>query len=140
MYFADLTPYSYDDDPEPETLNVGWLDKAHSYPRGVVPTGFLERLVEICKRPAKRHRGFHVCEFCDFGPEPASMDQAALNARYERQKAAGVLSSTEIRVVGRDGKVYASPALICHYVEAHGYQPPREFIEAVMRTDYDHVA
>ena len=117
MYFADLSPYSYHGDPEPESLNVGWLDKAHAYPHGLVPAGFLERLIEICKRPAKQHRGFPACEFCDFGPEPASMDQAILNARYERQKAAGVLSSTEIRVVGRDGKVYASPALICHYVQ-----------------------
>ena len=140
MYFADLTPYSYHGDPEPESLNVGWLDKAHSYPRGPVPTGFLERLNAICKRPAKRHRGFHVCEFCDFGPEPASLDQATRNTRYERQKAAGVLRSTEIRVLGRDGKVYASPASICHYVETHGYQPPQEFVEAVMATNYDDVA
>ena len=135
MYFADLSPYSYHGDPELESLNVGWLDKARGYPRGPVPAGFLEHLVEICKRPAKQHRGFHVCEFCDFGPEPASMDQAVLNARYELQKAAGALSSTEIRVVGRDGRVYASPALICHYVLTHSYQPPQEFVEAVMGTD-----
>lgn len=132
MYFADLTPYSYHGHHEPESLNVGWLDNAHAYPRGPVPSGFVERLVEICRRPAKQHRGFHVCEFCDLGPEPASSNQAALNAQYERQKAAGVLSSTEIRVTGRDGRVYASPALICHYVVTHSYQPPQEFIEAVM--------
>ena len=76
-------------------------------------------------------------KFISLGPEPVSLDQAAWNARYERQKAAGVLSSTEIRVVGRDKRVYASPALICHYIATHGYQPPREFIEAVMAMDYD---
>jgi hypothetical protein len=65
------------------------------------------------------------------------MDQVILNALYERQKAAGALSSTEIRVVGRDGRVYAAPGLVCHYVAAHGYQPPQEFVEAVMAMDYE---
>jgi hypothetical protein len=39
--------------------------------------------------------------------------------------------SAEIRVVGV-GRVYAAPDLIGHYVEAHGYCPPEEFIAAVL--------
>lgn len=128
MYFPDLAPCSYNI-PEPKGFSVGWLDKAHGYPRGPVPPGFVERLIEICGRPVVRHRGFHVCEFCDFEPDPT----------FARQKAAGALSSAVIRVVGRHGGVYHSPAMFRHYVEAHGYQPPREFLEAVMEEECDSV-
>ena len=125
MYFADLTPFSYNI-PELQGFSIGWLDEAHGFPRGVVPSGFVERLAEICSRPVVQHRGFHVCEFCEFEPDPT----------FAVQKAAGALSSSVIRVVGRDGRVYHSPAMIRHYVEAHSYQPPPEFIEAVMKIEY----
>jgi hypothetical protein len=45
------------------------------------------------------------------------------------------LSSAVIRVVGRDGRVYHSPAMICHYVTKHCYMPPEDFVRAVMETD-----
>ena len=112
MYFADLTPCSYAGLRESNGVSIGWLDKAHSFPRGAVPDGFIEGLAGICNRPAVQHRGFHVCEFCE----------------------AGASSSGVIRVVGRDGKVYFSPAMICHYVAKHGYQPPEDFIKAVIAT------
>lgn len=31
-----------------------------------------------------------------------------------------------------NGRAYAGPTMILHYVVAHGYQPPQEFIQAVM--------
>lgn len=33
------------------------------------------------------------------------------------------------------GVGYAAPELIAHYVEAHDYLPPTEFIEAVLSSD-----
>ena len=41
------------------------------------------------------------------------------------------LGNGEIRVHGRNGKVYASPTLVCHYIDKHGYCPPQEFADAV---------
>ena len=134
MYYADLTPCQYNI-PEPKGVSVGWLDKAHGFSRGTVPDGFVERLIEISKRPAVQHRRFHECEFCNFEPEPSPLDEVARLARFERQKAAGTLSWTVIRVLGREGKVYSSPALICHYVAKHGHKPPEDFVIAVMETD-----
>ena len=133
MYFADLTPYSYDKHPERVGLNVGWLDKAHGFSSGTVPTVLIEKLIEISKKPFEKHRGFHICEFCDFGRMPDSPDK--LNDWFLKLNAAGALSSTIIRVVGRDGRVYFSPNMICHYVSKHYYKPPEEFIDAVMETD-----
>jgi len=50
-------------------------------------------------------------------------------------KEAGAVSSKVIRVVGRDGTVFFSPAMICHYITRHGYQPPEDFVRAVMEMD-----
>ncbi|GAA1540833.1 hypothetical protein GCM10009827_070280 [Dactylosporangium maewongense] len=35
----------------------------------------------------------------------------------------------------RPGVMFAAPALIWHYVAAHDYRPPAEFVEAVQRYD-----
>lgn len=122
MYFADLTPCSYSGVREQDGLSVGWLDKLHEFPRGPVPAGFVQRLAEICKSPFVKHLGFHVCEFCDLGPDETYTEAAAR-------------SSAVIRVVGRNGTVYFSPFMICHYITRHDYQPPEDFIIAVMDTD-----
>ncbi|WP_456044162.1 DUF7919 family protein [Streptomyces rubiginosohelvolus] len=46
----------------------------------------------------------------------------------------GPQGSAEIRVMGH-GVAYAAPELVAHYVEAHGYLPPIEFMEAVLSSD-----
>ncbi len=42
------------------------------------------------------------------------------------------LGSAEIRVV-YEGKTYAAPNMIYHYVVKHHYRPPDEFIQAVLK-------
>ena len=41
------------------------------------------------------------------------------------------LGSAEIRVFGPRGKIYAAPNLLFHYVTAHHYKPPVEFLQAL---------
>ena len=91
-------------------VNVGWLAKGRDYPRGQSDAVFQERLAHFCRpHPVWLFcAGIHTCEFCG--------------------KAHG---GWEIWVVGRE-KLYAAPVLIHHYVVAHGYRPPDEFIEAVL--------
>lgn len=128
MHYPDLTPYTYHPPPEPGSFNVGWLDREYAFRSGPVPAGLVGRLLKLCRQPAKQHRGFHVCPFCDLGADHGIPNQAA----YERVKEAGALGSAELRVVGQDDRVYAAPTLIAHYVSVHGYQPPPEFVSAVM--------
>lgn len=111
-YYPDLTPYNYFVYTEKE-LNVGWLSKEHEFKKGEVPEGFLEKLKIYDEREHRIHqtRGFHGCHFCQ-----------------ERDFS----GSSELRIVNSNGMTYASPALIVHYVEAHNYLPPQEFIDAVM--------
>ncbi|HTW24902.1 MAG TPA: hypothetical protein VMD78_14950 [Candidatus Baltobacteraceae bacterium] len=41
------------------------------------------------------------------------------------------LGSAEIHVKAPDGRTFAAPDLIYHYVAQHGYKPPLEFIDVV---------
>src|SRR5439155_5623857 len=42
-----------------------------------------------------------------------------------------MLGGAEIRVFGERGRIYAAPNLIYHYVVAHHYKPPDEFLQAL---------
>ena len=142
-YFPDLSPYRYGFEPvpwsaagppgvEPEVLywwpgngldegafavpelNVGWLDPSHPFPRGTLPAELVAKLDGICRASrCQVTRGRHHCGFCD--------DLAARG-------------SAEIRIPG-DGVVYAAPTLVGHYVAAHGYLPPADFVRALRECD-----
>jgi hypothetical protein len=127
VYFADLTPYKFLKTNEPAALNVGWLDTENEFSRGKVSNVVIERLKLLAKKPVNQTRGFHLCPFC-------KNETGDFNARMERIIKIGAASSAEIRVVGKSGRIYAAPVLICHYIEVHNYQPPQEFIEAVMES------
>jgi hypothetical protein len=119
-YFADLTPYTYcqsDEDP-PGTVNIGWLDRDHPFPTGPSSNGFRAKLALLCQRRVKITRGFHPCCFCNGPKDPIPT------------------SNAEMRVAG-NGRVYAAPSLIFHYVTAHNYRPPDEFIAAVLAWEED---
>ncbi|MFC9646508.1 DUF7919 family protein [Streptomyces mirabilis] len=127
-YYADLTPYTYDrDNWDPEAsgrwrgvplLNVGWLSRSENYSKGEPHAG----LVDVLQRMTQTHRaqqtrGYHFCPWCAsslFGP------------RGDCPR-----GSSEIRVMGND-VAYAAPELVAHYVEAHSYLPPADFVDAVL--------
>lgn len=109
MYFKDLTPYTYAGSRG--ELNVGWLDISEPYNKAPIPAEFVFALQRFKKDDAitKRTKGFHMCPFCT-----------------------SASSSSEIRAFSKDGSSYAAPYMIFHYVEAHGYAPPAEFMDAVI--------
>lgn len=140
MWFKDLSPYQYtlsiagwpSDGPpqnrpdglfhwmmggdaanafaDPE-VNVGWLEKDHPFNVGPQDPQTVSLLESICR--SSRYalaRGVHNCEFCG--------------------RSIPGLGSAEIRIQGH-GVVYASPNLVCHFMSAHGYMPPIEFVTSV---------
>ncbi|GAA3661090.1 hypothetical protein ACLIYM_24680 [Streptomyces fenghuangensis] len=122
-YYADLTPYSYDEvDSSNTLLNVGWLSREHGYRTGEAPEGLIEALAKLAERKVNMQRGMHFCELCP------SFEVA----RENTSRGNTFIGSGEIRVPGREGAVYAAPAMIVHYVESHAYLPPEEFIESVL--------
>jgi hypothetical protein len=109
MYYPDLTPYDYGITEYEDALNIGWLEMGHEFSSGDFP----EKQELIRKLRAKKienkYRGFHSCDFCpkwEIG-----------NGEY---------------VVQWNGKTYAAPRMVVHYIEAHNYKPPQIFIDAVI--------
>lgn len=143
MYFADLSPYEYLEE-EPATLDVGWLVAEHDFTRGEVADGFIERLRSLENNPVNPTRGFHIFRFCKNESVRVSKTEKATVATQleciDQMIKSGAASSAEIRVHRKDGRFYAAPVLIRHYVEVNKYQPPQEFVEAVMADDQVNVA
>jgi len=120
-YFADLTPYIYTDSDGLEIFNVGWLDEGNEFRVGKASRGFQTALQELCEYPIVLHRGLHCCCYC-YGKA----------GREKRQGKPIARGNGQIRVLGANGRWYAAPTLVYHYVVDHGYLPPEEFIDAVL--------
>lgn len=128
-HYADLSPYAYTKGSVPEgieAVNIGWLEPDEEFPRGAVPEEFVQALALLCRDD--RHmvmRGWHRCTL----PHPGGEDEYPVRIQVGQDRVS--LGSAEVRVVGRDGRWLVAPNLVHHYVTAHSYLPPEEFIEAV---------
>ncbi|MCM1089239.1 MAG: hypothetical protein NC413_00180 [Muribaculum sp.] len=148
MYFEDLTTYAYHNEPE-DSLNIGWLERGHSFHKGSVPEEFMNKLWKYLRYPVRIFRGSHICDLCEGAPIATHEDivkaikkgiwpspwlkQDTNIIEYKGQKRR--VGYYELRVWGKNGKVYAAPSLIVHYILQHDYQPPQEFIDAVMDSE-----
>ncbi|MBN1966083.1 MAG: hypothetical protein JW910_15645 [Anaerolineae bacterium] len=112
-HYPDLSLYEYAAH-EPGTVTIGWLEAGHAFPTGPTPPEFRARLRAFYTHPVHVMRGFQPCGWCGFGGMGDDLPQG----------------SGEIRVVGPE-YIYAAPTMLLHYVEAHDYLPPQEFIDAV---------
>ena len=123
---ADLEPYL--DCPADATLGldplaVGWLHRREPYPTGPVGADFLVALLPFCyeEHLVCAVRVPRRCPLCNEIVPPV-----------ERDGHRSLPGSGEIRVLG-ETDIYAAPDLIVHYITAHNYQPPREFVQAVLQ-------
>jgi hypothetical protein len=93
---------------------VGWLEEGRTFSRGRVSAEFasaLRRHVDDRGRwLAVVSAGLHVCDL----------------GGCERE------SGSQHVVIPARTRVYVAPELVAHYVEAHSYLPPNEFIDAVL--------
>lgn len=118
-YYPDLSEYEYFPCGDPKPLNVGWLDKSMEFPTGRVANSTIEKLHDYYNSLQNRTRGFHRCNICRGGNRKTN---------EFLQKDHG---SAEVWVLANDGKLFACPELIIHYIVDHDYLPPKEFLEAV---------
>jgi hypothetical protein len=122
MFYRDLSPYEYMGAKEPNVYNIGWLDADEPFEHGIVPQEVLLNLLQLSVSPVNETRGWHTCPFCHAAP-PITIRSGTGTIQ---------LGDAEVRVRGRDGRVYAAPNLLYHYIEKHGYRPPAEFVEALI--------
>jgi hypothetical protein len=123
-FFEDMSIYSYKENQKNTPLNIGWLDKSYHYKQGNVDSKVTEKILKLTSVKLMMTRGFHVCNLC------ISAKNSPLIVKYGDEELK--LGFAEIRVFGKENKIYAAPNLIYHYIKEHNYQPPDEFIEAVL--------
>lgn len=121
-YYPDLSEYVYTVDDQ-RMLNVGWLSASHAFPTGAVEASTMQAILLLCESQYNIMRGVHDCEFCD--------QESPLRVPADVERGYVSLGMGELRVKGVDGLTYAAPSLIYHYIEAHRYLPPSEFLAAV---------
>ncbi len=98
------------------------MDKEHGFDTGAPDEAMLDVLWAFCKTSVAQTRGGHPCPFCN---NPAGI-------RAHRNGESLLLGTSEIRVFFSDGRVYAAPTLVYHYVVDHHYRPPAEFVTALL--------
>lgn len=131
-HYEDLSTYAYSESVENKTLlNIGWLGRDISFPRGVIPTGFVERLAVAGSPSINLMRGTHYCSVC---PEHTYEDHSYWSVTLDRNIWLGM---SEIDILGEGNIIYVAPSLIIHYIEAHDYLPPQEYMDAVMKMSVD---
>ena len=111
---ADLEPCTYlTKTPTEQLLAVGWLSSHKPYPTGRTPKEVYDRLIELARDPwsPSTSMGSHECDLCQFTGE--------------------AFASANIFIPAGDC-LFAAPALIVHYVNAHHYRPPDVFCDAVL--------
>lgn len=100
----------------PHVRAIGWLSSDHEFPTGDVPRVVLERVREFCWRWQEcleplsfgRFRGLHTGELC------------------HHFKAHGNVG------IPAGDLLYVFPEMLVHYIEAHRYAPPAEFVTALL--------
>lgn len=130
-YLPDGEPFTlaFGREPESGLIAVGWLDTGFPFQPGEVPSEFIDRLREKCRDDwVNRTRGLHWCTLC---PKPPK-DVLTPQTKVWSEGGEFVLGGAEIRVEGPSGTRYASPDMIIHYVEEHGYRPLDDFIQGVI--------
>jgi hypothetical protein len=115
----DLSPYATKNADGQVHVYVGWIDPRLDYPHGIVDPEVVRRIGALCDSSVRRTRGWHSCALCREYP---------IRERIGTQTIA--LGDAEIDVPG-EGKIYACPTLIYHYILRHRYCPPEEFLDAV---------
>jgi hypothetical protein len=113
-FFSDLSTASYVVEGD-HVRAVGWLAAGRPFESGEIAIELADRLAQYAARwgdsvDALRwpiSAGFHTCEIC------------------LRERGTGNFGVPAGRVL------YVCPAMIAHYVSAHRYRPPREFLEAM---------
>ncbi len=108
MYYQDLATIGLSE----SLIAIGWLSPSKTYNLGKVDAEdflTLENLVSVAWQPFHL-MGFHSCGLCLY-----------------RGEASG---SKNLFVPGKEG-VFLAPELILHYMNAHHYCPPEDFLVSV---------
>jgi hypothetical protein len=124
-WYADLAPCDYFGVQYEQQLRaIGWLERGHAFPTGIVPESWFAHLCELLRNPwnPAHPGGHHACDLCQFSG--ASGSAVFRDYRISSTAAASLF-------IPGDGIIYVAPVSISHYIDAHSYLPPDTFCQAV---------
>src|SRR4051812_26734298 len=99
---------------------VGWFD-GRKFATGIFPDEFIGILVHALDRVFRDgYRGVHSCGVC-----------GKTHVEMQWKGRMVPLHATGHYLLRHDRYVYVAPAFLLHYISAHNYRPPDEFLEAV---------
>ena len=111
--FPDLNPLPYFGNEYAATLRaVGWLGREQTFRKGTIAPDVYRRLRQLFNNPFQPFvaAGGHSCDLCQFESEATGSANLFVPA---------------------DDLLLVCPELILHYINAHGYEPPKVFCDAV---------
>lgn len=122
-HYPDLGPCDYFGPTDARLVAVGWLQPGRPYSQGRVSLQFFEGLARLLENPWQPFAvaGRHPCEFCVFTGGPAEIRVGGTVVS---------LGMSNVYVPSEQG-VFVAPSLVLHFIDAHGYAPPRSFQDAV---------
>lgn len=111
-HFDDLTECYHFGAENTRTLRaIGWLTNGRPFVTGKTDSVIFKKLKLLMRAPWQPwiFRGLHECELCQFDAPSGNANLFVPNGDF----------------------VFVCPELIVHYIAAHHYRPPDEFITAV---------
>ena len=126
-WFEDLSPCTYfNRDGEETALAVGWLERDHSYNKGLIRERekVVDTLVRLLVKPwaPTYFMGYHPCSLCRRFHMPLTLWHKGTQI---------TMGATNVSVPGTQC-IYVAPSLIVHYILDHGYAPPEPFCQALL--------
>ena len=129
-YFEDLSPCTYFGPfhAGAEKLKaVGWLASGHPFKerQNDLSESHFRKLLQLLRHPWEpgKFAGSYECEFCV---------KDVFGRSYVKRYGLVIYFGSSNLFVPGDDCIYVAPSMIAHYVEAHAYEPPAEFWEAVL--------
>jgi hypothetical protein len=143
-WYADLEPYPFHGERTSKLLAVGWLESKYPFPRSRQTRAVIDQFAECVWTQGSHfpfgYLGFHHCSFCgDQSEEYWKRERDGRWAYVGNGETTNIYSgirttvgATNLFVPGKT-TVYIAPSLMLHYMDAHDYAPPKEFIDALMQ-------
>lgn len=163
MYYKDLTFYRDEETGTkgvfniyPGVFNIGWLDREHPYTKGDVSKHLIEKLKNLTFLKIKHSEDRKNCCFdknkativhlmqirgtpekcflCEQGGKEVFIEPLGLTLYSGKRNM--LLGTGEMGIPAlENGRFYAFPTMLYHYIVEHQYRPPTAFLNALEKFD-----
>lgn len=128
---------THDQSPSKNVRRIGFLRRGIQFETGEVAEAVFERLCELTQNPFQPWvaAGVHICDLCRFignGVGTYYPKDSTGRTRTPGYRVSAASSDVDLWIPG-DGLLFCCPTSITHYIDAHGFLPPDDFCQAVLR-------